>query len=989
VSKSEGAPLLPLAESIADGSAVDWEAAEARATSDERAIIQQLRVLSNLAGLHRSMPRRAAARPPLPSRVSDSPAIGSWGHLALLERLGGGTFGDVYRVWDNHLEREVALKLLKIDDSVQDLQASRIATEGRLLARVRHTNVITVHGVDLHDHRVGLWMELVRGATLEQGLREHGPLSAREAALAGIDLCRALAAIHGAGLIHRDVKAQNVMREDGGRIVLMDLGTGREVDRTGHGSEPDLAGTPLYLAPEIFNGSPASERTDLYSLGVLLYHLVTGAFPVRATTVEELKVGHDSGSGVRLRDARADLPTAFVQVVDRATASDPARRYASAGAFEAALVEALDASAVAGPRFWTWRGLALWSAAAATVVAISALAVPSVRHRFASPPALVSSRDGVLVAEFFNRTGEAVFDGTLKEALTIQIQQSPYLNASAARNVESGRANRSGSRPLESSVARELCRRRRMNALVVGSIALRADRYVIDVEAQNCDTGETIAKGEREASSRATVLQALGMATDEVRAKLGESQTSIRQFNVPVEDATTSSLDALRSYSLGMDTRAKGGEAEAIPFFTHALELDPRFALAEGRLGAIYANLREFEQSKVHIEKAYELSGHVTERERLYIRGSYHLNVAGRLDEAEGAYRLWMQLYPLDWTPHNNIAALYHQVGRFDDALKEAEVARSLGVDRVIPYEQLALTNLALGRFAESKRIVGLAESRGLSAATNRAVLMEIALIESGPAAVRAMIEAPLNRAADEGVVATAARAEAFSGDLPAARSLIAQAVAKAQASRMNDYASSLIAEDALNAAVAGEYGYARKAIDRSLGISRGSETLWSASLAAALSGNRSLAERLTGEYVRIKPPSTDVVAVSAPILRAANQFAAGNSREAIELLQAAIPYERVGRFWPAYLRGLSYLRLNQPTEAAKQFQAIVAHREQATTSILFNVASLQLGRAHRAAGRSSEAKAAYDTFIAAWQAAPREQPLLRAALRERSRLSR
>jgi len=634
----------------------------------------------------------------------------------------------------------------------------------------------------------------------------------------------------------------------------------------------------------------------------------------------------------------------------------------------------------------------LWPAAAATaatVVAISALAVPSVRHRFVSPPALVSSRDGVLVADFFNRTGEPVFDGTLKEALTIQIQQSPYLNASAAPNVESGRANHSASRPLESRVARELCRRRRMNALIVGSIAPRADRYVIDVEAQNCDTGETIAKGEREASSRATVLQALGMATDEVRAKLGESQASIRQFNVPVEDATTSSLDALRSYSLGMDTRAKGGEAEAIPFFTHALELDPRFALAEGRLGAIYANLREFEQSKVHIEKAYELSGHVTERERLYIRGSYHLNVAGRLDEAEGAYRLWMQLYPLDWTPHNNLAALYHQVGRFDDALKEAEVARALGVDRVIPYEQLALTNLALGRFAESKRIVGLAESRGLSAATNRAVLMEIALIESGPAAVRAMIEAPLNRAADEGVVATAARAEAFSGDLPAARSLIAQAVAKAQASRMNDYASSLIAEDALNAAVAGEYGYARKAIDRALGISRGSETLWSASLAAALSGNRSLAERLTGEYVRIKPPSTDVVAVSAPVLRAANQFAAGNSREAIELLQAAIPYDRVGRFWPAYLRGLSYLRLNQPTEAAKQFQAIVAHREQATTSILFNVASLQLGRAYRAAGRPSEAKAAYDTFIAAWQTAPREQPLVGAALRERSRLSR
>ena len=413
MSKSEGAPLLPLAESIADGSVVDWEAAEARATSDERAIIRQLRVLSEPGGsASRSMPRDPGGRPHRRRGFSNSPAIGSWGHLALLERLGGGTFGDVYRVWDNHLEREVALKLLKTDDSVQDLQASRIAAEGRLLARVRHPNVITVHGVDVHDHRVGLWMELVRGATLEQGLREHGPLSAREAALVGIDLCRALAAIHAAGLIHRDVKAQNVMREDGGRIVLMDLGTGRETNR-GEQRTPDLAGTPLYLAPEIFAGASASERTDLYSLGVLLYHLVTGTFPVRATTIEELKVGHDSGSGVRLRDARADLPTAFVQVVDRATASDPARRYASDGAFEAALVEALDAAAVARPKF---RDLARTRVLVGSrgdrgdAVAISALAVPSVRHRFASPHAMVSSREGgVLVADFFSRTGEAVF----------------------------------------------------------------------------------------------------------------------------------------------------------------------------------------------------------------------------------------------------------------------------------------------------------------------------------------------------------------------------------------------------------------------------------------------------------------------------------------------------------------------------------------------------------------------------------------------------
>src|SRR4051794_14659554 len=343
MSRREAVALLSLAESIADGAPIDWDAVEAGAGERDRVLIGQLRVLSDLAGLHRSLPAAVSEpRGAAPERRPlAAPAIGNWAHLALLERLGGGSFGDVYRAWDRHLERDVALKLLRADESTDDLHASRIAQEGRLLARVRHANVITVHGVDAHDGRVGLWMELVRGVTLEQQIAARGPLSAREAAAVGIDLCRALAAIHAAGLIHRDVKAQNVVREDGGRIVLMDLGTGREIHPAGRALSSDLAGTPLYLAPEIFSGAAASERTDLYSLGVLLYHLVTATFPIRATTIDELQAGHQHGRVVRLRDARADLPTGFVRVIDRAIAAAPEQRYATAGAFEADLVQAL------------------------------------------------------------------------------------------------------------------------------------------------------------------------------------------------------------------------------------------------------------------------------------------------------------------------------------------------------------------------------------------------------------------------------------------------------------------------------------------------------------------------------------------------------------------------------------------------------------------------------------------------------------------------
>src|SRR5204862_4304214 len=237
------------------------------AAPEDRALVNQLGVLAKLTELHRTLADGPAA--PLPGAVRRSqiaPAIGTWAHLTLLERLGGGTFGEVYRAWDRQLEREVALKLLKgVPGQGDDPEPSRITREGRLLARVRHPNVITVHGVDVHEGRVGLWMELLRGQTLEQQLNTRGAFGAREAALVGIDLCRALAAIHAAGLLHRDVKAENVIREDGGRIVLMDLGTGREIDRS---LTSDLAGTPLYLAPELFSGGTAGERTDLYSLGV-------------------------------------------------------------------------------------------------------------------------------------------------------------------------------------------------------------------------------------------------------------------------------------------------------------------------------------------------------------------------------------------------------------------------------------------------------------------------------------------------------------------------------------------------------------------------------------------------------------------------------------------------------------------------------------------------------------------------------------------------
>ena len=504
----DAAPLLSLAESIADGGSIDWSAAEARAGGADEAIVRQLRVISELADLHRSV-STVTIPPPDATRsrhASAAPAIGSWGHLTLLERLGGGSSGDVYRAWDRVLERDVALKLLRFNDSIADLDTSRITHEGRLLARVRHPNVITVFGVAAHDNRVGLWMELVRGATLEQQIRTSGPLGAHEAALVGIDLCRALAAIHAAGLIHRDVKCQNVMREGGGRIVLMDLGTGREVGAPSDAVAPDLAGTPLYLAPELFSGAQASERTDLYSLGVLLYHLVTGIFPIRATTIQELHEGHTAGRLVRLRDARPDLPSPFVRVVERAIASDARVRYATAGAFEADLAVALEADvavpAAAGrtstPSGGRSRKRLPWVAAGIVAIAVAAATLVGLRmNRSGSgvaAPAAVPGKVKLAVLPFKNSAGnpqvsewpqliQALFVDEVAGVQNISIADPLSMN-SALGNVLETPQSRQSPRLLE------VLRRSGVTMVIDGAILRTGDGYQLQINLIDVASGE-------------------------------------------------------------------------------------------------------------------------------------------------------------------------------------------------------------------------------------------------------------------------------------------------------------------------------------------------------------------------------------------------------------------------------------------------------------------------------------------------------------------
>jgi eukaryotic-like serine/threonine-protein kinase len=332
-----------IAESISQGEAIEWDRVEKQGTDEhDTGVLKELHLIDRIAAFHRQSDQSAPTDLSHPEEQHAGPADQPrkrWAHFEILEKIGEGVFGAVYRARDTKLQSEVALKLLWSGEGQPLPDPSHALKEARHLARVRHPNVVRVHGADLVDGRVGFWMDFVNGRTLADLLRTQGLFSAREAAVVGLDLCRALAAVHGAGLLHGDVKAHNVMREEGGRTVLMDFGTGKDLAKEGAARGPggDFAGTPLYLPPEVFEGHQRTKTTDLYSLGVLLYHLVTDAYPVEGRTRDDVQRAHRRDGPRYLRDVRPDLPEEFVRVVERALAGDRRQRYESAGAFEVAL----------------------------------------------------------------------------------------------------------------------------------------------------------------------------------------------------------------------------------------------------------------------------------------------------------------------------------------------------------------------------------------------------------------------------------------------------------------------------------------------------------------------------------------------------------------------------------------------------------------------------------------------------------------------------
>ncbi len=950
--------------------------------------------------------------------------------------------GEVYHAHDLKLGRDVALKLLSTALAGSEEHLIRFEREARAASALNHPHICTIYDVGQApeaDGRPYLVMELLRGVTLYQAMAS-GPMSVPPVIRLGVQIADALDVAHGAGIIHRDLKPANIFVTARGDAKLLDFGLAAMIvsaqDPGAAGVHPATAlttlgtavGTVLYMSPEQALGDPLDARTDIFSLGLVLYEMLTGrrAFEGRSTTAIIDAILHNEPAGLDVADVSA-VPTEMRRLVARMLEKDRDRRPSTAGEI-AARLRAVQSGSMAGREYaGTSRGRssgpaplqlgsevyqrtpayapqpasspgssaplasgrlrdAVTVAVLLLVLAVGGYGAYSWYQGAAAPPA---PREPLLLADFANSTGEAVFDGALKDALEIQLQQSPYVKVLPAPQVRSALQlmQRSPNEPLTPAVARDLCERLGVKAILLGSIAPLSSAYVITLEAQACHTGDTLAREQAQAAAKTDVLASVGAAAARIRQRLGESIGSIQKFNVPAPNATTPSLEALKAYSMGIQTRLKTGDVQAIPFFEHALTLDPNFALAAARLGAIYSNLRDLERSQQYLKQAFARADSLSEPERLFIQSTYHFVVTGRLEDVIAIYRLWIAVYPDDWVPHNNLSTAYGHLNQYDNALEEARIAVALAPNSVIVYQQLTKVLLALDRLGEARAVVQDAAAKRLDSSVMHQLAFDLAFIDQDAAGMQEHLRAASKRPDGYLVVTEAARAAIASGDLDAGRALYAQAGAAARAARINDFVGSLIAEQALNDALIGDVERARSELQSAVAVSRGPETTWTASLAASFSARPAQAAELVRAYQALQPPTPDVVNAQVPMLQSAIALAGNDAAGASSVLRKASPFETIAGPWLAYLRGLASATAGNHGQAAREFQTIVAHRANQPTNLVHSLARLQLARAARAAGDVVLARQAYADFAGAMRNATPRHPLLAAASREAAAL--